>query len=216
MYMFQICKCFIAGEGGVGKTTAMKRLALLWATSEKYCIEEPFQTQQIDKFDFLFYIPLKKIKSDTSLEQIIINEHCELRKKVDSGHLSVNEIAAILNDDKVVKMIIFDGLDEYKMGINSSVDAAIKHSIGNAFLALTTRPEKRMRLIQKYMDAEVMINGFSEVSVKNFVLKFFKDSKIANQMLSTSGKSGISTYSNSARDVLLDLQSRVETSKKEN
>ena len=178
----------------MGKTTAMKQLALLWATNKKGCGEGWSDGQHIGQFDFLFYIPLKKIKSDIPLEQIIINEHCELKKRAESGQLGINDISSILKDDKVIKMIIFDGLDEFKMGIYKSVDAAIKHNTGNAFLTLTTRPGKKMKSIQKYMNAEAIIQGFSDISVMKFVHKFFKDPKVANRMLFTSSKSGISEF----------------------
>ena len=55
-----------AGQGGIGKTTALKHLGHSWAngTSEK-----------LKKFDFLFHVSLKVVKSNDSIEKIIIHQH---------------------------------------------------------------------------------------------------------------------------------------------
>ncbi len=59
----------IAGEAGIGKTTFVKKLALDWSGGK---------VPELNKFDFLFVIPLRDVQDNRSVEDIIVAHHIGL------------------------------------------------------------------------------------------------------------------------------------------
>ena len=72
----------IAGQGGIGKTTATKYLALNWAEGS---------SEGLEKFDFVFHITLKDVTSKKqTITEIIIGQH---------GFLSGNDVQSTRNQN---------------------------------------------------------------------------------------------------------------------
>ena len=127
--------------GGIGKSTAMKYLALSWA-------DEGLRS----KFDFVFYISLKRVRDARPIEDIIISQHSGL----EANRVIPCEITSILENNKV--LLLINGHDEYKTGINSDIDKAlVKRSLWNCHIILTSRETAEIKNLKEYMDAEAEI-----------------------------------------------------------
>ena len=122
----------------------------------------------MNQFDFVFLLRLRYVDQISTLTQLIIKQHPQLKDS------DAKFIESILNgkDNRKV-LLILDGYDEYKPGVNKDIDNAVENSIGNCFLILTSRPElpsddeQHVRKnIRNKMDAEVMIEGFSKENIR--------------------------------------------------
>ena len=60
---------FYKGEAGIGKTTFVKKLALDWSNGK---------IPELLEYDFLFVIPLRDVRDDRSLEELIVQHHVGL------------------------------------------------------------------------------------------------------------------------------------------
>ena len=163
----------------MGKSTAMKHLAISWADGTY---------EELKKFDFVFHIALRYVKETAgSIEEIIIAQHPSLkRKKVKSW-----EMKTILEDDSCGKvLLLLDGHDEYKKGRNSDIDQAIKKELlGDCWMILTSRETNDIDSLKEYMDAELQIQGFDDVSVESYVCRYMKNTQKAHRLLQqTSGR----------------------------
>ena len=147
----------------MGKSTALKYLALEWADGSDEKLKE--------KFQFVFFIALKHIKRKSgSIEEIIIKQHNGL----EANRVNPTEIKSILNGDCGIRvLLLMDGHDDYKTGINSDIDMAIeKRNLWNCWLILTSRETEQIKNIKDCMDAEVVINGFDEKNTEAYLVKY--------------------------------------------
>ena len=60
---------FYKGEAGIGKTTFVKKLALDWSNGK---------IPELLEYHFLFVIPLRDVRDDRSLEELIVQHHVGL------------------------------------------------------------------------------------------------------------------------------------------
>ena len=157
----------------MGKSTAMKHLAITWADGT---------SEELKKFDFVFHIALRYVKKDSgSIEEIIISQHPSLkRKKVQNW-----EVRTILEDDSCGKiLLLIDGHDEYKTGRNTDIDEAIKKELlGDSWMILTSRETNDIDSLKEYMDAELEIRGFDDISVKSYVYRYMENTQKAHRLL---------------------------------
>ena len=72
-----------AGQGGVGKSTALKHMALQWADDE---------SEHLKQFDFVFHIALRHVKKDDTIEGLILKQH-----KLTGMDVQAAEIKAIID-----------------------------------------------------------------------------------------------------------------------
>ena len=86
-------------------------------------------------FDFVFIIRLRKVDTDTSLAQVIIDQHEELDGE-DRGYVE----ALLSRKTKQKVLLLLDRYDEYTAGTNRALDKVIESGIGNCFTILTSRP----------------------------------------------------------------------------
>ena len=123
---------------------------------------------ELKKFDFVFRISLKHIRTNKSLEKIIIEQHNGL----EANKVTPAEIKCILEDEKIKTLLLIDGHDEYKCGINTDIDKAIeKKRLWNCWVILTSRETEQIVPPKQYMDAEAEIKGFSKVNIAAFIKK---------------------------------------------
>ena len=156
----------------MGKSTAMKHLAITWADGTG---------DELKKFDFVFHIALKHVKKNSGfIEDIIIAQHNRLKAK----KVKPSEIRSILEGDTSKVLLLIDGHDEYKTGYNVDIDEAIrKESLGDIWMILTSRETEQLYDIRQYMDSEVEIQGFDEHSVKTYVHRYMEDERKATEFL---------------------------------
>ena len=70
------------GQGGVGKSTTLKHIALEWAGDKQ---------QHLERFDYVYHIALKHVKAGQTIPELIVKQH-----KLKALGVSVHEIQAIL------------------------------------------------------------------------------------------------------------------------
>ena len=147
----------------------------------------------LNQFDFVFLLRLRYVDQISTLTQLIIKQHPELKDS------DANFIESILNGKNNRKvLLILDGYDEYKPGVNKDIDNAIENSIGNCFLILTSRPElpsKQEQYVRKNirdkMDAEVMIEGFSKENIHLCSSKYLGSQEKSEEMIEQAKKTNI-------------------------
>ena len=154
----------------MGKTTALKHLAVTWSEGS---------LKEMAKFQFVFHIALKKVKNNSPIENIIIAQHSGL----EANKVKPEEIKSILEDHK--PLILVDGYDEYKPGTNSDMDKALeKRSLWNCSLIVTSRETEDTATLKDYVDAEFEINGFDDNNINNYITKtMVNDPKKADNLL---------------------------------
>ena len=166
----------------MGKSTAMKYLALTWAEGSDGDLKE--------KFQFVFFIALKYVKRNSgSIEEIIIKQHNGL----EANGVNPCEIKAILNGEcgKGV-LLLMDGYDEYKTGINSDIDKGIeRRNLWNCWLILTSRETEQIKDIKDYMDAEAIINGFDKKNVEAYLVKYLGSEGSKKRLLNQAISNGL-------------------------
>ena len=147
----------------MGKSTAMKHLAITWTDGT---------AEELKKFDFVFHISLKHVRTNKSLAKIIIEQHNGL----EANKVTPAEIKCILEDKKIKTLQLIDGHDEYKCGINNDIDKAIERkSLWNCWVILTSRETEQIVPLKQYMDAEAEIKGFNRDNIEAFVTKSLGD-----------------------------------------
>ena len=167
----------------MGKTTAMKYLAISWADGT---------SQELKKFDFVFHIALKHVKEHSGyIEDIIIAQHSRLKAK----KVKPSEIRSILEGDTSKVLLLIDGHDEYKTGYNVDIDEAIrKEKFGDIWMILTSLETEQLYDVKQYMDAEVEIRGFDVHGVRTYIYQYMEDERKAVELLKENKAEGKSFY----------------------
>ena len=144
----------------MGKSTAMKHLAITWADGT---------SDELKKFDFIFHISLKQVKDNSSIESIIIAQHSGLK----ANEVTPEEVRSILKgSDNSKVLLLIDGHDEYKTGRNTDIDDAIKkEKLWNCWMILTSRETEETHKLKEFMDAEVEICGFDPLGIETFIAR---------------------------------------------
>ena len=166
----------------MGKSTAMKYLAVTWADGSDEELKE--------KFQFVFFIALKHVKQNSgSIEEIIIKQHNGL----EANGVNSDEIKSILNGEcGGGVLLLMDGHDEYKTGINSDIDKAIeRRNLWNSWLILTSRETEQIKDIKDYMDAEAVINGFDKKNIKAYMVKYLGSKDDRKKLLDQAARKGL-------------------------
>ena len=91
----------------------MNHLAISWVDGT---------SEELKKFDFVFHISLKHVQTNKSIEKIIIDQHNGL----EANKVTPAEIKSILEDEKIKTLLLIDGHDEYKCGMNTDIDKVIE------------------------------------------------------------------------------------------
>ena len=170
----------ITGQGGIGKTTATKCMALNWAEGS---------SKELDNFDFVFHITLKDVSHKKTLAEIIIEQHCFLF----GNDVSPEEIKTIIKGHTNQKILfIIDGYDEYQPGTCPEFDNAVKKTyLRNCWMVLTSRETKEFIQIAEFLDAEAEITGFDIKSVREYITKYVGNDEKCDELLEIASASGI-------------------------
>ncbi|XP_007420709.1 NLR family CARD domain-containing protein 4 [Python bivittatus] len=172
--------CIIEGEAGKGKTTLLKKIALLWANEDH---------PSLMRFKLVFFISLSGTEAglyETICEQL-------LRKKYRICKEDFMEILELLGE-KV--LFLLDGYDEFKSQSCPEIEGLIKesHKFKNTVI-VTTRTEsiRRLRLFGSLI-AET--GDLTVESAKTLVKNVLKEVTLAEGLLSQLEKTD-STFQNS-------------------
>ena len=156
----------------------MAMLAMNWAEDKA-----PTELQQ---FDFVFLVALKKVNTDIPLEEIILQQHGKMK----TMGVSKEQIKKFIREKRT--LILFDGCDEYSKGTNTDIDKAITDSLGSCFILVTSRPGDYMKKPDRHqMDGEVQITGFSDDAVRECSTKYLDTEKRSGDFRNKCRESGI-------------------------
>ena len=172
--------CSFVATGGMGKSTAMKHLALSWADGS---------ADELKRFDFIFHISMKSVHPNLPIENIIIEQH----RGLNGNGVQPDEIKAILegNSNHNV-LVILDGHDEYKNGTNAHIDKTLtKAHLRNCCVILTSRETKDLPAIREYMDIEAEITGFDPKRAEEYVTKYLGSQEKCDKLMEVARKSKI-------------------------
>ena len=164
----------------MGKSTAVKQLAFSWAEGT---------AMELQKFQFVFHISLKHVKTNASISEIIVVHHSGLK----ANKVKPTEIQSILEEDENGKvLLLIDGHDEYRIGRNDDIDNAItKNSLWNCWLILTSRETEQVKKLKEYMDAEVEICGFDNNNVVQYITKYFGSEQKTDELVREAEAKGL-------------------------
>ncbi len=81
-------------------------------------------------------------------------------------------------------MLLLDGHDEYKAGLNEEIDEVIqKDRLGHCCVVLTSRTSDQLPDVRDYMDLEVEILGFDEKTAEIYAGKYLGDEQKAETLM---------------------------------
>ena len=93
---------------------------------------------------------------------------------------------------------MLDGYDEYTPGTSEDIDRVIRVKMGSIFLILTSRPGEYLKKEDRNgFDGEIIIEGFSEESIRECSTKYLQSEAKSTEMLMQAKETGI--------DVLLHI-----------
>ena len=98
-------RVLMKGDPGMGKTILCKKITWDWAT------------KSFTKFSLVFLVLLKFVKSDESIESIILQQNSGLK----DIKVTLSKLQSILETFGSSCLVIFDGLDEHDFGTNTDV-----------------------------------------------------------------------------------------------
>ncbi len=179
----QISLFLYSGQGGVGKSTSLKQLALLWANRE---------SEELKQFDFVFHIALRFVKKNETLEEVILKQHKGLSRR----NVSSAAIAKIINGEEHKRVLLMlDGYDEYTPGTNNDIDCAIvKGRLPDCCVFLTSRDTKELTQVKHYMDVEAEITGFDPKRIKEYITKYLESANEYKSFMQLATSSNLISY----------------------
>ncbi|KAF4090930.1 hypothetical protein AMELA_G00031230 [Ameiurus melas] len=174
----------VSGEAGIGKSTLLQRLHLLWARGT-------LLTDVHMLFPFSCRI-LNSEKKILSLKELLFQHCCW----PDRGQ---DEIFQFILDYPHLVLFTFDGLDEFKHSFTDEerhccpTQQAPVHTVLFNLLqgtlmkgvkkVVTSRPQAVGPSLKRYLRKEVLAKGFSPVGIKHFVKKHHNEITVATQVV---------------------------------
>lgn len=174
----------VSGEAGSGKSTLLQKLHLLWA-----------QGEALQDFVLLFPFSCRRLNSEhreLSVQELLF-EHCCWPDR------EQEEIFQLILDHPHFILFTFDGLDELKHSFfdehrlccptqRAPVHLLLFNLIQGSLLkgvrkVVTSRPEAVGPGLKKHLCKEVLLKGFSPLSIERFVRKHQRNSALAAKVL---------------------------------
>jgi HEAT repeat protein/V8-like Glu-specific endopeptidase len=152
-------RLLILGGAGIGKSTLCQFIAHQWAEGKLWN----------DKFDALFWVPLRKLQYAHSSETAasFIFRHCCQEK---SENLYTNDVTAYLKQNAGRILFVLDGLDEVAMEENSRQKAIVDELLKFPHWILTSRSHAAGSI---QADATIENVGFASKTIDLYIEKFF-------------------------------------------
>ena len=160
-------KILIKGDPGMGKTTLLKKEGWDWARGE------------FKKFSIVFFVFLKLVQPDETIENVILKQKTEL----EGLGVSVEKLRSILDRFSDRCLLILDGLDEHGLGQNIDVLKIIRNQkLINCGILISSRPHCT-RNIEIHFSTVVRVDGFTREQAKTFISHFLKEKKKIRQVM---------------------------------
>ena len=167
-------RILVRGVAGSGKTTLLSRIAYDWAREVENSVVQQSDSLASNasdmpwsKFKLLFLLDIKKIKANTSLEQVIRGQLLPVPEE------SIERIMSNLGGSCLV---LLDGFDEVQVGVDIDDSALCSPLLDNCFVIVTTRPH----LVDHFCSmssgyAIIHLSGFSWENSLLYIKRFFRD-----------------------------------------
>ena len=160
-------KILIQADPGMGKTTLGKKVGWDWARGE------------FKKFSIVFFVFLKLVQPDETIENVILKQNPEL----EGLGVSVEKLRSILDRFSDRCLLILDGLDEHGLGQNIDVLKIIRNQkLINCGILISSRPHCT-RNIEIHFSTVVRVDGFTREQAKTFISHFLKEKKKIRQVM---------------------------------
>ena len=176
----------------MGKSTALKHLSLSWAEGS---------VENLKQFDYVFHITPKDVKNTDTLESIIVRQH----KGLSGNSVQPSEIKHLLERDAKGKvLLLLDGYDEYRRGINAHIDKVItKDLYRSCSIVLASRETEELPAVREYMDSEAKKLGFDDTRMKEYISKYLGSTEKSNDLIKAVKKAAtvISSYNGTGNPV---------------
>ncbi|KAM6366171.1 NLR family CARD domain-containing protein 4 isoform 2-T6 [Alca torda] len=158
--------CIIEGEAGKGKTTLLKRIAVLWASEN---------CSALKKFQFVFFISLTSTRGgiyETVCDQLLFEQY----------PICKQDFMKMLLAQRQRVLFLLDGYDEFKPPNCPEIEAMIKenHKFKNVVI-IATRTES-IHKIRQFGSLIAEIGDLSEESCKKLI-KNVLTNKLADGLL---------------------------------
>ena len=160
----QTKKILVRGHPGIGKSTFCKKIFWDWSNGI------------LGTFTLVFLVSkeyLKIVKEDETIEKLVIRQYPFL----EGLKVKEEKIAAIFETFGSRCLLIIDGFDEQSLAKNQDLNKIIK---GQRFVhcnVLLTSRLHSSRVIRRYFDTVVRVDGFSQNEAQKFAYKILEDKK---------------------------------------
>ncbi len=136
--------------------------------------------EYLSHFEFAFLLQLCYIDHNRPIELEVIKQHSRLEIR----RVLSEDIRAILSGKVGSKvLLLLDGYDEYRIGVNEDIDAAIRNGLGNCQIIVSSRPGDHLQSIKHLFDAEAKILGFSKENVEKCASQYLGRSESSTNLL---------------------------------
>ncbi len=134
----------------------------------------------LEHYQYTFLVQLRHIERDQSLAEAIIAQHRKLKVK----RIRSADLQAILEGQTEERvLLLIDGYDEYKKGMNEEIDNVIEDGIGNCHILITSRPGTHLDAIRRFMSGQVKITGLSDKNIRKCAEHFLGSKEMMIAML---------------------------------
>ncbi|KAJ9351260.1 hypothetical protein DTO027B9_6493 [Paecilomyces variotii] len=168
-------RILIRGRAGVGKTTLCKRIV------HDFIYERMWE----DEFDRVLWVPLRKLKERSTLQQFIYDEYFSMHRERDILAPALWKTICDQGDSRT--LFILDGLDEISGERNSSgIDLVetFKNLLNRQNVIITSRPHAVHLPVLEPFDLELETVGFHSDQVDSYLSKVVGDEDTAREMRS--------------------------------
>ena len=160
-------KILLKADPGMGKTTLGKKMGFDWAKG------------LFQKYSIVFFVHLKFVKPDDSIQSAIIQQHAELQ----GLKVSERKLRSILERFGDKCLLILDGLDEHGLGKNQEVLKIIENKmLLDCGIVVSSRPHS-INEVQIHFSTIVQVEGFTEKEASKFISNFFTDRNKISEIL---------------------------------
>ncbi|KAH0622571.1 hypothetical protein JD844_024979 [Phrynosoma platyrhinos] len=176
--------CIIEGEAGKGKTTLLKKIALLWANGDH---------PSLTKFRLVFFISLSGAQGglyETVCEQLLTKKY----------RICKENFMEILGSLREKALFLLDGYDEFKSQSCPEIESLIKENYKFKNTVIVTTRTESISNLRLFGSLIVEMGDLTMESAKQLVRNVLRKDKLAEGLLSQMEKTD-STFQKSGSQI---------------